>query len=302
MRFIYILFNTFGGSKFMVNMEQSHETTQQPSAERSKRSASYPGLALLEAYNFTVKVYEKFSSEDVTRKEIASAFNRHHSSISRDIAAAAAFGFLDKSLGKGEQEARYKTTSLFGDVYRYENEKEKKIALITAFGKPKLYQELIAKFDGEVIPETLANTLIKHFGITVPASQECAEIFMKSGVEAGVINENRLLNYRVVLSTTSKTQYAEIVEETKNTDVNSGTPNGLPIQLTQTTFSKEAGLKIPIHLTKNKMAYLGYPDDINSKDIKLLEHAIKGILLRLELENDTDQEGAQYLEKRNEDS
>lgn len=34
------------------------------------------------------------------------------------------------------------------------------------------------------------------------------------------------------------------------------------------------------------MAYMVYPTDINHKDIKLLDHAIKGILLRLELENE----------------
>lgn len=150
-----------------------------------------------------------------------------------------------------------------------------------------MYQELITKFDGEVIPETLVNTLIKHFSITVAASQECADVFIKSGTEAGVINENRVLNYRVTLSATSKTQYAEIIEETPGTD-ESGAIKNPPIKVEQFQFSNNDDKKIPIHLTKEKMAYLIYPADINPKDIKLLEHAISGILLRLDLEKEED--------------
>lgn len=262
------------------------QQTQQPNAQKNGRSASYPGLTVSEAFTFTNSVYEKFSTADVTRKEIATAIKRHPTGISRDIAAAAAFGFLEKNIAKGELEAKYKITKLFSDLLRPENEKEKKIAIITAFGKPKLYQDLIAKFDGQVIPETLVNTLIKHHAITVNASQECADLFVKSGIEAGVINENRVLNYRVVLSATSKTQYAEVIEETSHQNDSSQNAR-LPVKVESASYATETDNKIPIHLTKNKMAYMVYPQDINDKDIKLLDHAIKGILLRLELEEES---------------
>jgi len=257
-----------------------------------KRSASYPALTPLEAFNFASKVNNKFSKEQVSRKEIGHALGIHDLSISREVAAAAAYGFFDKTFVKGEKEYKYNITELFIDVFRYENEKQRRIALITAFGKPKLWQELISKFDGVSIPEELYNTLVKHHGITEAASKEVADIFIRSGKEVGVINDNRVLSYKVTLNATSKTQYAEIIEETPNTG--NGSQNQLtPVKVENNDYNfTSTEIKVPIHLTKNKMAYMAYPADINNKDIKLLEHAIKGILLRLELEKEEEETNA----------
>jgi hypothetical protein len=270
----------------------AENTNEQPKAEPlkpepSKRSASYPALTVLEAYGFALKVYNKFSTAEVTRKEVGSALGVNDVSISRDIAAVASYGFFEKKLIKGERDFKYKVTDLFNDVFRHENERQKKVSLITAFGKPKLYQDLINKFDGSVIPEELTNTLIKHHSITEAASKEVADIFISAGKEVGVINESRVLNYKVTLGATSKTQYAEIIEETPNVEPNGAAKqNNFPVKVEPVTFQNEADIRVPIHLTKNKMAYMVYPTDINNKDIKLLDHAIKGILLRLELEKE----------------
>ncbi|NII28615.1 hypothetical protein HB364_26260 [Pseudoflavitalea sp. X16] len=266
--------------------EATNQTPPTIKADTQRRSASYPALTPLEAYNFALKVNNKYSNQDVTRKEIGHALNVHDLSISRDVAAAAAYGFFNKTLNKGEKEFKYQVTELFLDVFRYENEKQKKLALITAFGKPKLWQELISKFDGATIPEELYNTLVKHHSITDAASKEVADIFIRSGKEVGVINENRVLNYKVSLNAIAKTQYAEIIDETPNG--NNGTPNSLPPARVESNdyIVPNADIKVPIHLTKNKMAYMVYPADINNKDIRLLDHAIKGILLRLELEKE----------------
>ncbi len=273
-----------------MNEENTTEQPQniQQKTDTSKRSASYPVLTVLEAYSFALKIYSKFSTAEVTRKEMASALSVNDLSIARNIAAAAAYAFFEKNIQKGEKDYKYKVTDLFNDVFRYENEKQKKISLITAFGKPKLFNDLINKFDGSVIPEELNNTLIKHHSITEAASKDVADLFIRSGKEVGVINENRVLNYRVTLGAISKTQYAEIIEE-NNTEGQGTVPentNGSIIKIEQVNFTGQAEVKVPIHLTKNKMAYLAYPNDINNKDIKLLEHAISGILLRLDLEKD----------------
>lgn len=258
---------------------------------KAARSASYPGISLIDAYNFSNRVYEKFSTTEVTRKEIAVAINRHPSGIARDIAAASSFGFLEKGLTKGDSDFKYKVTPLFIDVLRPESEKQKRLSLIAAFGKPKLYADLIAKFDGQVIPETLPNTLIKHHGITVSASKECADVFFRSGIEAGVISEgSRVLNYKATLGATSKTQYAEIVDEAEQQASNLLPPTvsakqEVPVIIHSESFLKD-DVKTPIHLTRNKLAYLIYPRDISEKDIKLLEHAVSGILLKLELEKE----------------
>ena len=89
------------------------------------------------------------------------------------------------------------------------------------------------------------------------------------------------------MGATAKTQYAEIIEETSKGDFQNtdGASNSL-VKIEPLNFANNNDKKVPIYLTKEKMAYLVYPKDISAKDIKLLEHAINGILLRLELEKD----------------
>jgi hypothetical protein len=262
--------------------------TATPNPVAPKRSASYPSMSVLDAYNFAAKINSKFSNAEVSRKEMANVLKVHDNTISRQVAAVAAYGFFEKKMKKGDTDYKYQLTQLFTDIFMPENEKQKRICFITAFSKPKLYSDLIAKFDGLVIPDELPNTLIKHHEITATAAKEVADIFIKSGTEVGVINENRVLSYKVTLGAVQKTQYAEVVEE-PNTNGHSGgaaPSNNTPVLLEQPPFITPNDRKIPIHLTKNKMAYFMYPADISANDIKIVEYEVKGILLRLELEQE----------------
>lgn len=38
------------------------------------------------------------------------------------------------------------------------------------------------------------------------------------------------------------------------------------------------------YLTKDKVAYLGYPHDVTSFDVEIIKHALEGIILRLKFE------------------
>lgn len=268
-------------------MESEANTSQQngnqQKAANPKRSASYPVLTISEAYNFALKIYNKFSNAEVTRKEIGGALGVNDLSISREVAAVASYGFYDKILHKGEKEFKYRVTSIFKDIYRYENEKQKKLSFIIAFGKPKLFQELITKFDGSVIPEELPNTLIKHHGITETASKEAAETFIISGKEVGVINENRFLNYKVTQSVTEKSTVTDAEEIQIESEEN--TPRHQITKIVEPAYEKvENHKKVEWHLTGDKTAYLIYPSDLNDDDIEILDYNLKGIKLRLTLE------------------
>lgn len=182
-----------------------------------------------------------------------------------------------------KKDGKYQLTKLFSDIFLPENEKEKRLNFIAAFGKPKLHSDLIAKFDGNVVPPEIGNTLIKHHNISEAAAQDAANNFIESAIQVGVLGDNRVLKYAVTISTLSKTQYAEVIDESVKDE---GRSDNQIVKLEPVNYSSSNDIKVPIHLTKNKMAYMVYPSDINDKDIKLLEHAIKGILLRLELEKD----------------
>jgi len=266
----------------------SLETPQSiETSSKSKRSVSYPSDTVNKSYDFACKINDHFSSvNEVTREEIGTALGVSANGISRDIAACVHYGFLQKKQGVGSIEGKYKITELFMDIFRPESERDKKIKFITAFGNPKLYQELITKFDGQVIPQELANTLIKHHGITEAAAASAADTFIKSGIFVGVIADNRLLKYKVSLSTISKsTQFAEITDEHEV----GGSSNGEEVKppLPAVRFERvdsPTDLKIPIHLTGEKIAYLMYPADISIDDIEIIDYQLKGISLRIKLE------------------
>lgn len=247
-----------------------------------KRSAAYPSLSVSHAYEFALKINSGFSANTiVNRGEIAHNLKLHENTVSRDVAACVQYGLLSR-----EKEG-YKLTQLFCDIFRPESEKEKRQKFIIAFGTPRLFQDLIGKFDGHVVPQELANTLIRHHGITEAASKSTADIFLQSATEVGVLADNKVLKYSVTLSTLAKTQYAEIITEENPSEVNGSKENRQLIQLSHPEIPKIKDKKdIPIHLTKNKTAFFSYPSDITENDIQIIEHEIKGILLRIKLEKE----------------
>lgn len=264
-----------------VDDKQDEGKTTAGSAKSHQRSASYPILTLQEALDYSGKIYNKFAaSSTVTRAEISRALEVHENTVSRDIAACVQYGLFSKSPNEG-----YKLTELFTNQLNPESQKEKKLLLLKAFGTPKLFQELINKFDGLPIPEEFQNTLVRHHGITANAAKLAAEVFMESGKFVGAISENRVLSYKVTISTIEKTNDAEFINS--NTQQQQ---TQVPVVVQPPTIFESAKLyssdkDVPIHLTDDKLAIFRYPSDITEDDIEIIEMQIKVILHRVKLEN-----------------
>jgi hypothetical protein len=273
----------------MENQTTNPPVPPKPGKEDEKkkiiqRSASYPSLTLEEAYVFAKKIYDKFTAENVaTREEIASALEVVE--ISRDVAACVQYGWLNKS------EKGYQITESFSNLLRFESEKERLLLFLQAFGRPKLNQELINRFDGLLIPEELANSLVRNHSIAPNASQTAADIFMKSGKFVKAIKEDRKLVYKVTLSVVEKTQYTNAVPvdeiETDNTPPVNPSDNPSTSMIftgSSSVFPKPEDKKLPIYMTDDKTSWFVYPPNMTMDDIALVEHSVKGILLRLEIE------------------
>lgn len=249
---------------------------------KSKRSSSYPSINIKDAYDFATKINEQFSSTaEVSREEIAHAVKLNAGTIIRDISSCVQFGFLDKNTAAG----KYKLSKLFSDIHKPDSEKDKKLSKIEAFGSPKLYQELIARYDNATIPNELENVLVKYHGITEAAAKLAADIFIESGKHVEVINENKFLKYSITKSTTSKIQYAEIVDAGTD-NVSNGSSEVFPTPALPEKTTGKKNINIPIYLTNNKIAGFSYPENITTKDIKIVKHQLEGIILRIELENE----------------
>lgn len=270
--------------KMTTDLNKGEEQADLTVKRDIKRSVSYPSLTLNDAFAYASLINDKFSSSiELTREEIAHVFGLHPNTVARDVAGCVQFGFVQRTAT-----GKYKLSESFIDILKPESEKDRRLKLITAFGTPKIYQELIAKFDNQVIPQELPNTLIKHHGITEGASKSAADTFIESGRQVGVINENRALKFQVTLSTVSKTQYAEITEippDDKEEDKSQFPAKFERLDTEQETYVKD-NKKIPIYLTKDKTAYLVYPNEITANDITIIEYQLKGILLRIQLEKD----------------
>lgn len=255
---------------------------------KSKRSSSYPSININEAYEFALKINEQFSSTaEVTRDEIAHAVKLNAGTIIRDISSCVQFHFLDKNTSAG----KYKLSKIFNDIFKPDSERDKKLSFIEAFGSPKLYQELITRYDNAVIPNEIENVLVKYHGITQAAAKTAGEIFIESGKYVGVINENKFLKYSITKSTVSKTQFAIVEDVGTNDDNNNNTTFSTPAVRPDEIDKKN--INIPIYLTNSKKALFAYPADITANDIKIVKHQLEGIILRIELENEEKNKGTE---------
>jgi hypothetical protein len=167
--------------------------------------------------------------------------------------------------------------------------------LIKAFGSPKLYKELIAKLDNNVIPFEITNTLIKSHNITEKVSQYVADLFIESGQYVGVINENRFLQYSITLSTLEKTtqQYFDSSGESLDNSASDSVETAIKINLPALSNKVDSkSINIPIHLTGHKVAIFSYPEDITENDIRIVKHQLEGVLLRINFEQEEKIKGA----------
>jgi hypothetical protein len=158
---------------------------------------------------------------------------------------------------------------------------------LEAFGKPKLYAEIISKHDGHAIPNEFKTHLIRFHKIVAKAAPFAAELFIQNGKYVGAINESGILNYRetLVKLNNPNIEYAEIItEESSNGNsseepIDTGKLNGTNNEnqerqlLLQRNNLTEEKIKVP--LTEKKFAFIVYPSNINQKDIEILKKQIE---------------------------
>jgi hypothetical protein len=252
-----------------------------------ERSASYPSINLEDAVSFTAEVSKHFPTvgQTINRDDIAAVLNKVSATIQRDIAAASQFGFFTKQRGEG-----YQLTSAYKTLKNSLDEKERRKFLLQAFASPKLFVELIEKFDAHAVPVELKTHLIRFHNIAEKAAPGAADIFIQSAQYCGALTSTRILQYKQELEKVCNPnfQYAEIVTENKEERFEAEIDDIIKETFFETTTEQqqqhsnnqlivapptEERLKIP--LTEKKSAYLIYPSNINSKDIEILKKQIE---------------------------
>ena len=209
----------------------------------------------------------KGTATPVHKKDIAVIAGKSESAMILKLSASVQYGLLVSHYGKG-----YQPSGLFQRINMPESDVAKRNSLIEALKSPSIYNSLIEKYNGQVLPQEagLANTLVLDFKVNKAASERAAKVFFDNCKYLGVIDQNNKLRLITNLNAPPNGKEPE-----KNTD-----KGGLENQPSgdQSLFSQT------ISLSGNKVAYLNYPkSSMTSKDIEILKIMVNAIMTTLEL-------------------
>lgn len=265
--------------------ENSESTDTELKTKRFiERSASYPGISLSDAVLFTTDVSKNFTGlQIINREDIAAVLKTSSATIQRDIAAAVQFGLFIKA------KDGYQISPLFKTYTNWLTEKEKRKCLLDAFKSPKLYAELIEKFNGHAVPPELKTHLIRFHKIAEKAAPFAAEIFIESAKFAGALNDFNILNVSVE-SNDLNIEFTEIIPESKVSADSSESKQIVITEKKENTTQKQQLLleeitneeKEKVRLSGKRIGYLVFPRDINKTDINIFRKRLEEIELTIE--------------------
>lgn len=273
------------------NTQTDNAAQEQQPKKIVERSAAYPAISIEEAIRFIESIAKNFpGSPFINRDDIAAVLKTKPHNIHRDIAAAAHYGLLKR------QKDSYQVTDLYKTISNPISEAEKAKCLLEVFGFPKLYQELLTKHDGHVIPPELKTHLIRFHKIAEKAAQEVADTFISNARYVGAANEHNILSYKqnLLKATTGGIEYAEVIPPDNSGNLHPDNQKPPPLggnageegkppahdQLFLNEMNNQEKLKI--RLSEGKFAYLIYPLNLNSKDIIILNKQIELLQILLE--------------------
>jgi hypothetical protein len=183
----------------------------------------------------------------------------------------------------------YKISELFRTINNPIG-KERQLSIIEAFRSPKLYNDLIKKFDNHAVPGDLEPILVRFHYISEKAARDVADVFRQSARFCGVLNDSNILNVEQTIKNIQEThdknfEYAEVIDynqpdnsilEISDTGSNSNRQKNEQKFLPPKDESQE---KVTIRLSGKRYAYLVYPAEMTTKDIEILKKQIELIEL-----------------------
>lgn len=240
------------------------------------RSASYPGNTIKDNLEFTTKVYRLNPSANYTFTLDSITGVIPSGALSREFAAAKEYGFIIKA-----ENGEYKISPLFKKLYAPIGN-EFKEGMIEAFQNPKLYKALIEKYAGNQVPvEELPKILFKYHDISEKMSQPAADVFIQNAIDAGVLNDGRILN----LSGNSGQMEQPLggehllnLKDEKQPPIPPANKPEEPLRLPLRTGMENEVIK----LTEGLLIDISYPVKMNTTQIAIFEKWMEMFKLRMQ--------------------
>jgi hypothetical protein len=264
-------------------METVHKsTTEKADKKPLERSAENPAISIEKGISFVDSIAKNFSpTQWVTREDIEAVLKSK--GLHRPIAATVQYGILSRNKNLYQISPTYK--ELINPISESEVQKIK----IQFFRSPKLYSDLIEKYNGHVVPSDLKVHLIRFHNIASNASNGVAELFFQNAKFAGIISDNNILNVPIITDTidikptTITDKPLDRIYDTEDKGDNNLSLKKEEDEKNRIKLLSEVNNPITykIPLSEKKNAVLTYPNELNEKDIQILKKYIELLELGL---------------------
>jgi hypothetical protein len=226
---------------------------------KKERSRAYPLVDLETAFDILRRQLGPWGEEALDRHDLAARLGYSTGDggkAARKIAALVHYGLLDRSGGQ------YRLSRLGRRILDLPpGSAETQSALRTALERPALFRSVLALYQPEWrSPGNLARALATEFGITVRASFDAAEAFLRSAHFAGALaDDGRRLD---------ALQPSPASEQERPGDASA-------------QRSGAESKRIELLLSDRKSAWLEIPTGMDRKDVKMLAQALEDVLPRV---------------------
>jgi hypothetical protein len=231
-----------------------------------ERSASYPGVSISETISFISTVSKNFTATHIITRDDMAAVTKIKT-VHRITAAAVQYGLLVRAKNG------YQISPLYKEFLNPVSEEEKNSILLSFFTSPKLYGELIEKYNKHVVPPELKSILIRYHKIAANAADEVVEVFIENARFVGALNESDILdvsNIEIPVTESAKSPKPEPGFKPADTSFIDG------------LFNPNHGQEdVKIVLTDSKYCFIKYPKNLTEKDILILKKWIELLELTL---------------------
>lgn len=232
--------------------------------KESRRSNAYPSITLKEAIELAEFIYKNSGHSFVKLEDIAKLTNKSIGSMSQKIGSAVQYGLLELKSGTG-----YRPSELLKRILKPINELEKEVCLIEAFKTPRLYNDLINRFDGSALPSEiiLPNILERDNSIYDEAAKRAAQVFLENVDFLELRNNHNELVLEKKFN--KETNNNSLEEQGQEEAINSNPEEAKPKTIVREESSEL--LKIEIGLTGGKKAIIYYPHDLSPLDVEVMK-------------------------------
>ncbi len=232
--------------------------------QENNTGRSYPAETIENCFAIVSEIYNTKADAFVYLNDICAIVGKPKGTMILKISACVQYGFLQNQSGKG-----YQATPLFTSILSPEFESQRRPRQLEAFNNPQLYKNLIERYNSKPLPPSsgIANILLEY-GIHENSRLKAANIFIENCNYLG-INEGGRLRYFIpnINNTENNNGNSEVSDNDLKNKQNPAVP--------QTIF------ELPIDLGGNT-AYLRYPRNITTAEIKILKIMLDATLTALE--------------------